>query len=332
MAGCLLAAVLLAAPSPALSGTKVRFSTSLGPIDVELTDSLTPLTVQNFLSYVNDHVWDNTFIHRSEPTFVIQGGGYLAETNVPHVTQKAPVKNEFQRGTTLSNVRGTISMAKLGEQPDSATSEWFFNLADNNDPTNPNSLDNQNGGFTAFGSVINGSMTVVDGIAALPRVNLGGDPFAKLPVQNYVQGNLVTFDNLVKVNYVALLQSAFQNPTNIFDVNKSNSISPQDVLAIIDLLNTTSGGIRKLGITYDGGLYYDVTGDSRVTPQDVLAIIDEINQQGTTVLLVEQNAAQALKRADSAHILETGEIVRSGTGAELAGDDAVKAAYLGGDV
>jgi len=66
--------------------------------------------------------------------------------------------------------------------------------------------------------------------------------------------------------------------------------------------------------------------------QQIFTIIGEINEQGTTVLLVEQNAAQALKRADHAHVLETGEIVRSGTGAELAGDDAVKAAYLGGDV
>ena len=66
--------------------------------------------------------------------------------------------------------------------------------------------------------------------------------------------------------------------------------------------------------------------------QQIFEIISEINEQGTTVLLVEQNAAQALKVADTAHILETGEIVRSGTGAELAGDDSVKAAYLGGDV
>lgn len=66
--------------------------------------------------------------------------------------------------------------------------------------------------------------------------------------------------------------------------------------------------------------------------QQIFSIITEINEQGTTVLLVEQNAAQALKRSHEAHILETGEIVRSGTGAELAGDDAVKAAYLGGDV
>ncbi|MEI2712838.1 MAG: ABC transporter ATP-binding protein [Nocardioides sp.] len=64
----------------------------------------------------------------------------------------------------------------------------------------------------------------------------------------------------------------------------------------------------------------------------IFDIITEINEQGTTVLLVEQNAAQALKRADTAYVLETGEIVRSGTGAELAGDPSVKAAYLGGDL
>jgi branched-chain amino acid transport system ATP-binding protein len=66
--------------------------------------------------------------------------------------------------------------------------------------------------------------------------------------------------------------------------------------------------------------------------QQIFAIIKEINEQGTTVLLVEQNAAQALKAADHAYVLETGEIVRSGSGSELAGDDSVRAAYLGGDL
>jgi len=66
--------------------------------------------------------------------------------------------------------------------------------------------------------------------------------------------------------------------------------------------------------------------------KQIFDIITEINSQGTTVLLVEQNAAQALKRADRAYILETGEIVREGTGPELAADDSVKAAYLGGEV
>jgi branched-chain amino acid transport system ATP-binding protein len=66
--------------------------------------------------------------------------------------------------------------------------------------------------------------------------------------------------------------------------------------------------------------------------QQIFSIVSEINRQGTTVLLVEQNAAQALRRAHQAHVLETGEIVRSGTGEELSGDDSVKAAYLGGDL
>ncbi len=66
--------------------------------------------------------------------------------------------------------------------------------------------------------------------------------------------------------------------------------------------------------------------------QQIFSIIKEINQQGTTVLLVEQNAAQALRVANEAHVLETGEIVRSGTGVELSGDASVRAAYLGGDL
>ena len=66
--------------------------------------------------------------------------------------------------------------------------------------------------------------------------------------------------------------------------------------------------------------------------KQIFDIITEINQQGTTVLLVEQNAAQALKRAHRAYILETGEIVREGTGVDLSNDPAVKASYLGGDV
>jgi branched-chain amino acid transport system ATP-binding protein len=66
--------------------------------------------------------------------------------------------------------------------------------------------------------------------------------------------------------------------------------------------------------------------------QQIFSIITEINEQGTTVLLVEQNAAQALRRAHQAHVLETGEIVRSGTGEELSGDESVKAAYLGGNI
>ena len=115
-----------------------------------------PLTVQNFLNYVNDGDYVNTIIHRSVPGFIVQGGGFTAEglaellntnTNPANaigvIPSDPPVVNEFS--SERSNLRGTIAMAKLGGDPDSATNQWFFNLADNS--TN---LDNQNGGFTVF--------------------------------------------------------------------------------------------------------------------------------------------------------------------------------------
>lgn len=263
---------LLAAARTTSAGTLVRFDTTSGQVYVDLTDNLTPKTVQNFLSYVNDHTWDNSFIHRSVPNFVVQGGGYLAQNGVPHVTQKPPVVNEFKKGVTLSNVRGTIAMAKIGGDPNSATSEWFFSVADNR-----SNLDSQNGGFTAFGEVIAGSMSVVDAIAALSRVNAGGS-FTELPVHDF-DGNNLGLDNLVKVNTVAVVPPPFRNPTNRFDENNDGKLTPQDVLNIIDKINATPNAADlRLGITFTGNQYYDVTGDSRISPQDVLAIIDEINR------------------------------------------------------
>ena len=165
----------------------VVFETSLGTIEIEMLVNNAPLNVQNFRNYVDGGDYDNTFIHRSVPGFVVQGGGYVyqaADNTAPHISTDPPVVNEFG----VSNVRGTVAMAKLGGNPDSATSEFFFNLGDNNDPDDPNSLDNQNGGFTVFGVVLTG-MDVVDAIAILPRANLGG-AFSDVPTIDYDGGEL----------------------------------------------------------------------------------------------------------------------------------------------
>ena len=143
-----------------INGTIVRMQTAVGDVLIELTDAATPATVANFLAYVNSNRYDGTFIHRAIPGFVVQGGGYLP--NRSHIQTDPPVVNEFS--PTRSNVRGTIAMAKAGGDPNSATSEWFFNLED----TNAANLDNQNGGFTTFGRVIAGTMSTVDTIAGLP--------------------------------------------------------------------------------------------------------------------------------------------------------------------
>lgn len=136
----------------------VRLNTSLGDVVLQLVDDA-PVTTANFLQYVEDGFYDGTIFHRVATDFVVQGGGFL-----PGMIQQAglrdPIVNEFD--ALRSNVRGTVAMAKLGSDPDSATSQFFVNISDNSA-----NLDNQNGGFTVFATVIEG-MDVVDAIAAVP--------------------------------------------------------------------------------------------------------------------------------------------------------------------
>lgn len=168
----------------------VRFSSNVGEIDMELFDTQKPLTVDNFLFYVNAGRYNQSFIHRSVPGFVIQGGGFgLNGTSLSEVKTNPAVPNE----PGISNLRGTVAMAKLGDNPNSATSGWFINLEDN-----AANLDNQNGGFTVFGRVLGNGMAVADRIAAFPtydaRAELGGD-FGKLPLQSaaLTTNNLILF-------------------------------------------------------------------------------------------------------------------------------------------
>ena len=127
-----LVLLLLSLTPLSVLATTVRMQTSLGDIDIQLMDATAPATVANFLNYVTSGAYDNSFIHRSVPGFIIQGGGYRwdsASDSVASIPANAPVINEFN--ASRSNLRGTIAMAKLGGDPNSATSQWFFNLADN---------------------------------------------------------------------------------------------------------------------------------------------------------------------------------------------------------
>lgn len=143
--------------------TTVRIETVLGNIDVSLSDTATPLTVANFLRYADRGAWDGTFFHRSVTGFVIQAGGFSPrdDEKIAQIAPDAPVANEFS--PSRPNVCGTMAMAKLGGNPDSATNQWFFNTNDNS-----GNLDNQNGGFTTFARVLGSGMDVVNAIAALP--------------------------------------------------------------------------------------------------------------------------------------------------------------------
>ncbi|MBN2212508.1 MAG: peptidyl-prolyl cis-trans isomerase [Sedimentisphaerales bacterium] len=142
--------------------TKVKLTTGKGEIVIELNEQKAPDTVKNFLQYVNEGFYDGTIFHRVIPGFMAQGGGFT-----PDMKQKSthtPVHNESSNG--LRNDRGTIAMARTPD-PDSATSQFFINVADNKFLNYPN-----NGGYTVFGKVVSG-MEVVDAIVAAKRGRSG---------------------------------------------------------------------------------------------------------------------------------------------------------------
>ncbi len=174
---CLSFLVLLATGS-AQAGTIVRFSTTMGDFSVELLDEAAPQTVANFLGYVTRNDYNGTYLHRVVDDFVVQGGGYRFQEFVGPIDVPAdpPVVNEFN----TSNVRGTLAMAKIPGDPNSATNQWFVNLDDNVE------LDTDNGGFTVFGNVLGEGMVVLDAIDALPVVGLGSKaPSAPFYTESY---------------------------------------------------------------------------------------------------------------------------------------------------
>jgi peptidyl-prolyl cis-trans isomerase A (cyclophilin A) len=168
--GFMLLAVIFV-PASVMANTLLRMQTDLGGIDIELFDTQAPLTVANFLNYVNRGDYDGTFIHRSVPGFVIQGGGYIFNpadgdffgSGMTHIPVDPHVVNEPDP-VNRPNVRGTLAMGKTSD-PDSATSEWFFNLASTTKLDDPNN----SGGFTVFGQVNGSGMTVLDAVAGLSR-------------------------------------------------------------------------------------------------------------------------------------------------------------------
>lgn len=154
--------VLCIAAAPALAKELVVIETNKGEIKVELDDTKAPISVNNFLSYVDQGYYKETIFHRVIKNFMIQGGGLSAELQ-PKSPGKAPIKNEAGNG--LKNVRGTIAMARTGVV-DSATSQFFINLVDNK------FLDHRDEsssgfGYAVFGKVV-GGMDVVDKIGAAP--------------------------------------------------------------------------------------------------------------------------------------------------------------------
>ncbi|MDP5033178.1 peptidylprolyl isomerase [Paraglaciecola sp.] len=211
--------------------TVVEIRTSLGNVQVNLFDNTTPQTVSNFLSYVNSGAYANNVVHRVEPGFVVQAGGfsYTGDFPLDNVATGTPAQNEPK----LSNVRGTIAMAKQGGNVNSATSQWFFNL-DNNSAN----LDVQNGGFTVFGQVLGDGMQIVDAIAALNRFNLGGAA-TSMPLRNYTSADADNEVEITEANLVLI--------SDVVVIDPAVSTHPEIVPANNTLINSSNGGDSNSG-------------------------------------------------------------------------------------
>ena len=236
-----------------LGATTVQFQTTLGNFEVNLYDTQTPITVDNFLYYVNQGSYQDTLVHRSVNNFIIQGGGFgFSEGQTTSVQTTSAIQNE----PYYSNIRGTIAMAKLSGQANSATSQWFINTSNNSLV-----LDDQNSGFTVFGEVVSG-MDVVDSINALAIANLPSfdaqafsPALAEAPITNFTQndvdmGDIPGEENLVYVTSIVILDGTENTigevTTPINDINnRSEDESGGGSLPIFTLIALSVVGWRK---------------------------------------------------------------------------------------
>lgn len=272
--------ILLGVSTQSYAGTIVRVSTSIGDYSIELLDELTPITVQNFLGYVNRNDFNGTYLHRVVDDFVVQGGGYRFQEffGPVDVPQQATIPNEF----SASNLRGTVAMAKIDGQPDSASNQWFVNLFDNV------SLDTTNGGFTVFGNVLGNGMTILDAIDDLPTVNLGtkapSTPFRTPEFSNgldFVYMNVEVVDRFSEAPHVYETRSGLMITSvsvnggdELISINFNTVASETDVVIQANLESLIPRRDSYTGIaTYS-------TADNRLRIPSL-----EVNQEGSVFIL-----------------------------------------------
>ena len=307
---------------------EMQLATTIANVDMELYDEDAPLTVSNFLGYVNRGDYDNIIFNRSVTDFVVQGGAYsyvpkidfdaryeavggstnltvvgdpltgelglrpIGETyfvdannddiedtdssgeritrvndglqNIPIDTTTLPVLNE----PGISNLRGTLAMAKLPDDPDSASREWFVNLTDNSQ-----NLDYQNGGFTVFGSIMGSGIDYFDAVSAQTLHTFGiliGPGFSSLPVINA--------DGTLHSGYGAIFNE------NVARVNSANEILHIDLSGInFDEVTIGVETQRTIVVTnkWSAPITINKFGDQAVLSAPYSVITD--NCSGTTI-------------------------------------------------
>ncbi|MBN2561276.1 MAG: peptidylprolyl isomerase [Phycisphaerae bacterium] len=236
----------------------VKMATTLGDIFIELNQEKAPITVKNFLDYADSSFYDGTVFHRVIANFMIQGGGFDKDMNKKET--RPAIKNEWQNG--LKNMRGTIAMARLGRQPDSATSQFFINVVDNNGLDVPR----DGAGYAVFGQVIKG-METVDKIKVVQTEGAGQHTNA--PVEPVVIEKVTRVEpaELKDAIAAARAREAEQAKKEAEAAKKKAEAAKMDFEKAMEFVNKQGGDVGK-GTTSETGLWYvDVTEGDGASPQ-----------------------------------------------------------------
>lgn len=312
--------------TPTVDGTTVLMSTTNGNIPLELLDATAPQTVSNFLKYMDAGLYNGTIFHRSVKGFVDQGGGFLPDgTAVPTY---AAVQNEFH----VSNTRGTVAMAKVAGDPNSATNQFFINEADNGG-TSPNGLDFQNGGFTVFARVLGNGMQTADAINSLPIIDASSQipnnsaDFTQLPVQNASQpvsaSNEVVMTSVTRV----LSFSAVSDMPGLVAASVSgNNLTLAPAAGAAGIAHVTVTATDGSGGTAAETFAVDVTSTTNVMiGASAGKSVTYTDADGTTATIRLIGPGTATVRFSGNNLAQTGKAARgysiTGTSASLAGID-----------
>ncbi len=321
--------------------------------DVELYRDIAPFTVSNFLDYVEDGVYNSTFFHRSVSDSVsfLQGGGYYATIPVVPVGQIRTLLNN----PIESNTTGTIAMAKYSDNENSATNQWFFNMADNTsfdgDVENP-----VNGGYTVFGKVLrDGVEDVLKKIEALTVWDLTEDnessPFGYVPLRDRFTGaGRVTADDLVTIESIEWLfkfpgtaetqMGAILSFTSDQSVSKpsiiTNSVLNADLSEVVLTVDRTKNGESTAYVTATDLVGNSETAEIKVSVEDthpriISWPVSRVARAGDTVVLsVEAKAQNATEFESNSDVFNDAKIDSAWYFAWPNGNDSVDGEVLFG--
>ena len=309
---------------PNIVNSQVKIRTSKGDVNVDLLDKDAPQTVENFYNYVNADAYDNSIFHRLASGFVLQGGGFKFNpavtadpTATPPVTASPAlitaiptnpaVENEFD-GVNRSNLAGTVAMAKLGSDPNSATNQFFFNLANNS-----SNLDNQNGGFTVFGRLVGAAdIAVVDNLSKVTGTTNTSTTSTTSKIKKFDASNATGVNASVRGALNDLPLDDYKNGVakTTTEINASNPPNPNDKTGSNFATDTTAANfLRILGVdtvVRDEVLTYTVVSNSNPTLFSDPTHLIKDNRLTLTTAADQVGTATIVVRATDKHGVSTG--------------------------